>query len=113
MILFVGEERSDLAVERGWTWKSGRLAAKQLFDALALIGIDPAEHRFVNWFESSDRFEVYHHEGPVVAMGRKVQRALTAKGIEHIPLVHPAARGKIRAKGIYAAHVAEMLGGLA
>jgi hypothetical protein len=38
-----------------------------------------------------------------------VQRALTGEGIAHIPLVHPAARGKIRLRANYIAHVVAML----
>ena len=37
-ILFVGENRSHLAKKMNVTWKDGRLAAKQLFDALDAIG---------------------------------------------------------------------------
>jgi len=108
-ILFVGEERSPTAVARGWTWESGRLAAKQLFDALAVCGVDPAGCRFTNWFERGGPTTVRRHRGPIVAMGQKVQKAMAAAGIEHIPIVHPAARGRIRAKDRYAAHIAEAL----
>ncbi len=108
-ILFVGEERSPTAIERGWTWESGRLAAKQLFDALSACDIDPARCRFANWFERGGPSAVRRHRGPVVAMGQKVQKAMAAAGIEYIPIVHPAARGHIRAKARYAAHIAEAL----
>jgi hypothetical protein len=38
-------------------------------------------------------------------MGKPVQRAMTAAGIIHTPIIHPAARGKIHRKDRYAAHV--------
>jgi hypothetical protein len=88
------------------------LAAKQLFDALLATGIDPAAHRFVNWFERGGRGLVRRHVGPIVAMGRKVQQALAASGIEHLELVHPAARGAIRKKAVYEDHVRRVLRGV-
>lgn len=96
----------------GVTWTDGRLAAKQLFDALDALGIKPEQRAFVNWFEAGgpERVRELAADYRLVAMGRKVQMALDAQGIAYIALVHPAARGRIRRKEIYAAHVAEMLG---
>ena len=118
--LFVGERRSKLAESMGVTWESGRLAAKQLLDALNACGIDFKDCSFENWFEP------YNHnygnfrgwvkelgDPKVVAMGRKVQNAMRKEGIEFIPLVHPAARGKIRKKENYIKHVYEKLVDLA
>lgn len=106
--LFVGERRSDRAKEMGVRWSDGRLAAKQLFDALIKCGIDPKEHEFTNWFEGGKRKT---REWPylIVAMGKKVQRALTNEGIIHTAIVHPAARGTIRKKDNYARHIQRKL----
>jgi hypothetical protein len=111
MILFIGEKRSKRAITMGVHWKDGRLAAKQLFDALKACGIDPTQHVYVNVWEKpgvSIRM-IRAHTGPRVGMGKKVCRFLTAAKIEHIQLTHPAARGAIRKKEVYAAHVKEIL----
>jgi len=42
-MLFVGEKRSDTAKRMGVTWEDGRLATKQLFDALRDNGVDPVQ----------------------------------------------------------------------
>lgn len=113
MIVFVGEKRSKLAVRKGVTWQDGRLAAKQLFDALAHAGIDKDRCAFVNWFERGGPGRVRKLAGDdgaiVVGMGRKVQAALTKAKIAHLELVHPAARGAIRKKERYLAHVSKVL----
>lgn len=113
--LFVGERRSPLACSMGVTWESGRLAAKQLFDALESCGIPFKDCSFENWFDP------YNHKGDfagwvkalgspkVVAMGKKVQDALRKKGIDFIPIIHPAARGTIRKKENYAEHIRQQL----
>lgn len=95
----------------GVTWSDGRLAAKQLFDALDALGIRPEQRAFVNWFETGGpaRVRQLAADYTLVAMGRKVQAALDAVGITYIALIHPAARGRIRRKEIYAAHVAQAL----
>ncbi len=106
--LFVGENRSHLAKKMQVTWKDGRLAAKQLFDALDAIGFSRSRCEFCNWFEGGKGI-VRSWGGPIVAMGAKVQKALRADGIDFIPLIHPAARGAIRKKERYIQHVREML----
>jgi hypothetical protein len=96
----------------GVTWVDGRLAAKQLFDALNAVGIPPNQRSFTNLFEHRGLAVTRHHlraGSKIVAMGKKVQRELTRRGIPHIPIVHPAARGTIRLKSNYAAHVAAAL----
>jgi hypothetical protein len=103
-LLIVGERRSPLAIKRDVRWEDEALAAVPLFEALRAAGIDPTSCRFVNWFEDGEPI-VRNHTGRIVALGQKVQKALTAEGIEHIPLVHPAARGKIRLRANYIAHV--------
>jgi hypothetical protein len=45
----------------------------------------------------------------VVAMGCKVQEALLRAGVPFLPLVHPAARGVIRTRAVYQAHVAAVI----
>ncbi len=109
--LFVGEQPSATALSRGWTWKDGHLAAKQLFDALNACGIDPHSQRYGNWFEwsvperCSMMAQARRRGMTVVALGEKVHREMEAFGFPHLRLTHPAARGKIRRKATYAAHV--------
>jgi hypothetical protein len=112
-LLFVGERPSQAAVRMGVCWRDGRLAAKQLFDALCAVGIDPDNCEFVNWWERGSRRRVteqVRRGGLVIAMGRKVQRELERKGFPHLRIVHPAARGAIRNKERYAEHVRAVLG---
>lgn len=120
-LLFVGECRSLTAKRKNWTWKDGRLAAKPLFEALAAMGVDPAAHDYVNlWTDSSppfvpwqrlQRIQRYAEEGMVVvALGKRVSAELARRGIDHVALVHPAARGRIRKRERYHAHVREKLG---
>jgi hypothetical protein len=45
----------------------------------------------------------------VVALGRRVQHALRRADVPHIPLIHPAARGAIRAKPVYQQHERDAL----
>lgn len=130
-LLFVGECRSITAQRKGWTWKDGRLAAKPLFEALAAMGVDAAAHRYVNLWDDTmtgTTFGNAVHPGIrpskiafirarrdidgliVVALGKRVSAELTKRGIDHVALVHPAARGKIRKRERYHAHVAKQLG---
>lgn len=109
-VLFVGERRSQTAVARGWRWKDGHLAAKQLFDAFKEVQFEKHRAEFCNVFEDGK-----HGRGhiirailsgkPVIAMGKKVQAELSRWEIPFVPMVHPAARGKIRSKRRYAAEV--------
>jgi hypothetical protein len=108
-ILFVGERRSAKAKRMGVWWEDGRLAAKQLFDALVACGVDPGACRYTNWFERGGKRAVREHAGPVVALGKKVQTALAARGLAHVAMVHPAARGRIRKKERYIEHVRSVL----
>lgn len=114
-ILFVGENRSTTAKQKNWTWKDGRLAAKPLFEALERLSIDPAKQHFVNLYADGALgvFRVNPNTVRtlrttphiVVALGQRVARGLTDLGISHVQLVHPAARGRIRKKSRYRAHV--------
>jgi hypothetical protein len=111
MILFIGEQRSSKAKKMGVHWRDGRLAAKQLFDALKACGIEPTEHSYVNIWEKlgANVRSIIKHEGPRIALGKKVCNFLSAAKIDHIPMIHPAARGAIRKKEVYTAHVASVL----
>lgn len=130
-LLFVGECRSITAQRKGWTWADGRLAAKPLFEALQAMGVDPAQHYYVNlWTDNVGgttignakpgilgstitRIRRANSEGDVVvALGKRVSHELARRGIKHVALVHPAARGAIRKRERYHAHVADKLGGI-
>lgn len=112
LALFVGERRSALARRMGVRWEDGRLAAKQLFDALRVAGVDPTRCAFCNIVEAGalGKLARARREGvPVVAMGRVVQAHLRRHGLPFHAMIHPAARGSIRRKGAYAAHVLGVL----
>lgn len=119
-LLFVGECRSLTAKRKHWTWKDGRLAAKPLFEALSAMGVDPLAHEYVNlWTDNviplitwSKVQLIMRHAGDgriIVALGKKVSEQLAKRGIVHVALVHPAARGKIRKRETYHAHVKSKL----
>lgn len=112
MIAFVGESRSETAERMGVRWEDGRLAAKQLFDAFAEHGVSATDFVFFNLFEHGAIKRVMSEKAKgttIVAMGRKVQRELSRRGIVHTFMVHPAARGAIRLKQNYAAEVGRVL----
>jgi len=106
--LFVGEERSPTAIEKGWTWKDRRLAAAHLSKATDALGIEWESLAFLNVFED-DIEDIRSFDGIVVAMGRKVERELKKHRISHLYIHHPAARGKIRIIENYKQHVREQL----
>jgi hypothetical protein len=108
LFLFVGEKPSNLAIRKGWEWKDGRLAAKQLFDALEFCGINPVQQSFANWFDGEQNV-VRKYKGTIVAMGRKVERALIKENIPHLFIYHPATRGTVRRKELYCNHVKNAL----
>lgn len=119
--LFVGECRSLTAKRKNWTWRDGRLAAKPLFEALNAMGIDPAQHDYVNlwtdsmpptvpWQRVARIREHVSAGGAIVALGKRVSDELKRRAVDHVALVHPAARGAIRKRERYVAHVAERLG---
>lgn len=127
-LLFVGECRSLTAQRRGWTWKDGRLAAKPLFEALEAMGVDPSAAEFYNAFHDPPVKRHVRGWNPspnedtltalwsvqkvrtIVALGKRVSAELTRRGIDHVALVHPAARGRIRKRERYHAHVKRTLG---
>lgn len=108
-ILFVGEKRSKTAIEKGWTWKDGRLCAAHLSKAVEALGLDWGKLHFKNIFED-DIQEIKSFDGIVVAMGRKVEKELKKHNIPHLYIHHPAARGKIRKIENYTKHVKQQLG---
>jgi len=119
-ILFVGEEKSPTAIQKGWSWEDGRLAAKQLFRALDnsrdILSIDPKDCKFVNLFESEGvnmlfegKLKTWSRRGIIVALGNKVSNMLDTFEIKHYKMVHPAARGSIRKKENYINHAREVL----
>jgi hypothetical protein len=104
------------------SWKDGRLAAKQLFDSLRSLGIQPETQSYGNAFHNG--FERIHvpkawlrrtlrraisRKETVVAMGQRVHALLLTMGVAHIEIVHPAARGRIRKKSRYTRHLKERL----
>lgn len=126
VFLFVGERPSRQAVKIGATWQNGRLAGKQLHDALRALHIDPGAHDYMNIWrwpersvldgpdeaESIVRIRQQHEHGrTVVGMGALVCAVLRREGIPHLQLIHPAARGAIRKKERYTAHVRAVLEG--
>jgi len=111
--LFVGEDRSQRAIKMNVTWKDGKLAAKTLFDALEYSKINLKNCTFCNLFEKGGEQIVARYKYTctvtVVGMGKKVQKRLAELGVTHTPLIHPAARGKIRKKELYRQHVKDTL----
>jgi hypothetical protein len=117
---FVGEKPSKRAIQIGATWENGKLAGKTLKDALVACGLDPAEQMYLNLFNEDLTINLRYSnlafamqlvdKWTVVAMGKRVDRELTALNIKHISIVHPAARGKIRKTELYQAQLAEQLG---
>jgi hypothetical protein len=119
--VFVGERRSRRAIRLGVRWEHGRLCARTLHAALRAIGLDPEKQEYVNLYSDAEppaldeavlaRLRALAAEGiEIVGLGRIVHRALQRVGVEHRQLIHPAARGAIRARGAYQAHVASVLG---
>lgn len=130
-ILFIGECRSLTAQRRRWTWKDGRLAARPLFEALEAMGVDPRAHEYTNLWSDNAAGTTYGALKPgvlrstlarisarrdagfvIVALGKRASAELARRGIEHVALVHPAARGSIRKRERYRAHVAKTLQGV-
>jgi hypothetical protein len=123
--LFIGEQPSYMAHRNGWTWRSGRLAAIPLFAALGYCGISLDQCRFISLLsrgapdkatitERVWRIRKAKQAGAIlVALGKKVSRELVKHEIQHLPMRHPAARGRLRRRDLYVEHVRECLGGKA
>ena len=122
-LLFVGQERSKLAQERGVYWEDEAQCANQLFRALRANKINPQECSFVNLFtDESDGLpvgmktinkkelnKIQEWKGQIIGMGNIVSDKLALFKISHTKIVHPSARGKIRAKALYIQHIRERL----
>ncbi len=119
--VFVGERRSRRAIQLGVRWEHGRLCARTLHAALRAVGLAPEEQGYINLYSDAEppaldeavlaRLQALAAEGvEIVALGRLVHRALERAGVSHRQLIHPAARGAIRARAAYQAHVASVLG---
>ena len=124
MFVFVGENRSKMAQQRGWSWQEcqrtgvPRLAAKPLWEAITKLGLNPNEQIFFNLWDDGwkpnkfipDILKEMTEDGEIViAMGQKVHRELERQGIPHRKMVHPAARGPIRKTSLYQEHVKKVL----
>jgi hypothetical protein len=120
-LVFVGERRSRRARAMGVSWSDGRLAACTLHAALRACGIDPTTVTFVNLFQDrDDRWELELEVlaqvlqlaatgATIIALGQRVHRAFERAQLHHLHAIHPAARGRIRARARYQAHVAAVL----
>jgi len=124
---FVGECRSLTAIRNNWTWMDGRLAAKPLFEALNAMGVEiDSQVSFMNLWKdpplrSKKKWVPVIDESSlsiltslldvrvIVALGARVSTELIKRKIEHVAIVHPAARGRIRLRSRYIAHVRERL----
>ena len=118
--LFIGEKRSATAIARDWSWTDGHLAAKTLMDAvLACLPTNaPRAFAFGNAFydDGSENAATkdlaalaVQHGMVVVGLGKKAQAKLKEWHIPHRCMIHPAARGAIRTRAVYRAHVASIL----
>ena len=89
------------------------------------MGLEPRNQTYTNlWTDNEDgvpcarkgilgatirRIMTHGKGGVIVALGKRVSGELARRGIVHIALVHPAARGRIRKRERYCAHVREAL----
>ena len=109
--LFVGEERSPTAIKMGVTWKDKRLCAGHLSKAVEALGVKWCQCAFLNVYED-DIEDIKSFQGPIIGMGRKVEKELKKHQIDHHFIIHPEARGTIRKIENYKEHVKEQLGGI-
>lgn len=124
IFIFVGENRSKTAQEKGYSWYECQRTGKPvqcaipLFRAITNAGLNPREQIFFNlwddeWRENEMVFEIlkeFADSGEVIiGMGQKVQKKLKELGIPFRPMIHPAALGKIRKAELYDAHVSTVL----
>jgi hypothetical protein len=121
MFLFIGEKRSTTAIKMGWTWESGHLAARTLDAALEAAGVHLFEYCCMNILTDTGALDrevlraIEHSltksrlQWHVIALGHTASTLLRRHGIPHVMMIHPAARGSIRKKGRYQAHVCTIL----
>ena len=121
--VFVGERRSPTAQRMGVHWEDGRLCASNLHAALRRIGIEPADHTFRNLWTDDGEIDqkaltatladslgnLADEHTTIVALGKRVSRELSKWSVPHLMLVHPAARGSIRKRERYQAHVESVM----
>jgi hypothetical protein len=107
-VLFIGEARSERAKQMDVRWEDKALASRTLHDALTTFAV-PIKPTFIN-IATPGAFKVISEwKGPRVGMGKIVQSWLAKRGLTHLRLIHPAARGAIRAKAVYAQHLRTVL----
>ncbi len=124
--LFVGGRRAVAAIRLDVRWEDGRLAARTLHAALRVAGLDPTAQAYTDLFADpvpgggaapfvvavAIRAQLHAAASlgvPLVALGCRVEMALTRDGLAHRVLRHPAARGASRRRDRYQAHVAAAL----
>jgi hypothetical protein len=116
--IFVGEKRSRTAIRRGYSWYDKRLCARTLAEALETCGVEPHHYTCINVFDDTGELDVHavykirewSTQGwVIVGLGRTVQQVLTHACIPYRAMIHPAARGPVRRREVYQAHVAEVL----
>lgn len=124
--IFVGLRPSISAWKFSRQWSDGAYAGKQLKDALEQLGFFFDEMVFINLYtlpqekasiqtDADDLAEAIRKlkrsvlYWTIVGMGKEVQKVLDSFTIEHLKLIHPAARGKIRKKYRYLKHCKEVL----
>lgn len=122
--VFVGERQSPKAARGGHTWQNGKAAAHTLHAALRECGVEPDTCAFLNLWRKPGLGPTRERLAPgvlaqlkeaqavgatVLAMGRLVQAELERRRIPFRPMVHPAARGRIRKRERYVEHVREVL----
>lgn len=112
--LFIGEKRSQTAIDNDWHWQDERLSAIQLFGALRALGIEPEDQEFLNLWDDDGGMDLCvlsyaATQMRVIALGQKVHQELEKRQIEHKTITHPAARGKIRKKENYLEHVKSVI----
>ena len=101
--LFVGEERSPTAIKMDVTWRDKRLCAGHLSKAVESLGVKWCQCAFLNVYEDNIE-DIKSFEGPVIGMGRKVERVLKNNDIDHSFIYHPATRGEVRNIDKYCNH---------
>lgn len=123
MYYFIGEKRSEQAIKNNWHWEDNVSTAKFLLDCLKEVGITQKDIKFYNLWLDDGRLDSILLDGLcymsnnlpqciVVGMGNIVCNKLDEEEVKHIKIIHPAARGKIRKKENYIAHLRENLAGV-
>ena len=119
-LLFVGEKRSQRAIDLGYSWDDGRLAGCTLLAALEACGYSRTirDFKIVNAYldngsentQARDLARTLHGKGwLVIGMGHAAQHMLDVWRVPYRPMIHPAARGAIRKRERYHAHVRAVL----